>query len=86
MKKLFMVGALVFSLVSFSGSALAASGYADAGCRLGSIVLGNAPGAAQVLSATLNATAVHTFGHTTGTFNCNPAGLTPRRASCREIS
>ena len=75
MKKLFMVGALVLSLVSFSGSALAASGYADAGCGLGSIVFGNEPGGVQVLAATLNATGVQTFGITTGTSNCNPAGL-----------
>ena len=75
MKKLFMVGALVLSLVSFSGSAIAASGYADAGCGLGSIVFGNEPGGVQVLAATLNATGVQTFGITTGTSNCNPAGL-----------
>ncbi len=76
MKKLFMVGALVLSLVSFSGSALAASGYADAGCGLGSIVFGNEPGAVQVLSSTTNSTfGSQTFGITTGTSNCNPAGL-----------
>ena len=75
MKKLFMVGALVLSLVSFSGSAIAASGYADAGCGLGSIVFGNEPGIVQVFAATLNATVVQTFGITTGTSNCNPAGL-----------
>ncbi len=75
MKKLFMVGALVLSLVSFSGSAIAASGYADAGCGLGSIVFGNEPGAVQVLSWTLNQTGMQTFGITTGTSNCNPAGL-----------
>lgn len=75
MKKLFMVGALVLSLVSFSGSAIAASGYADAGCGLGSIVFGNEPGGVQVLAATLNATGVQTFGISTGTSNCNPAGL-----------
>ncbi len=75
MKKLFMVGALVLSLVSFSGSAIAASGYADAGCGLGSIVFGNEPGAVQVLAVTTNATGMQTFGITTGTSNCNPAGL-----------
>ncbi len=75
MKKLFMVGALILSLVSFSGSALAASGYADAGCGLGSIVFGNEPGGVQVLAATLNLTGMQTFGITFGTSNCNPAGL-----------
>jgi len=76
MKKLLMVGALVLALVSVSGSAIAASGYADAGCGLGSIVFGNEPGAVQVLSATTNGTfGSQTFGITTGTSNCNPAGL-----------
>ena len=74
MKKLVMVGALVLSLVSFSGSAFAA-GYGDAGCGLGSIVFGNEQGAVQVIAATLNGTGVQTFGITTGTSNCNPAGL-----------
>ena len=76
MKKLLMVGALVLSLVYFSGSALAASGYADGGCGLGSIVFGNEPGAVQVLASTTNGTSGNqTFGITTGTSNCNPAGL-----------
>jgi hypothetical protein len=75
MKKLLMVGALVLSLVSVSGSAIAASGYADAGCGLGSIIFGNEPGAVQVLSSTTNGTGIQTFGITTGTSNCNPAGL-----------
>ncbi|MEE8269111.1 MAG: DUF3015 family protein [Nitrospinaceae bacterium] len=75
MKKLLMMGALVLSLVSFSGSALAA-GYGDAGCGLGSIVFGNEQGAVQVLASTTNATfGTTTFGITTGTSNCNPAGL-----------
>ena len=74
MKKLVMVGALVLSLVSFSGSAFAA-GYGDAGCGLGSIVFGNEQGGVQVIAATLNGTGVQTFGITTGTSNCNPAGL-----------
>jgi Protein of unknown function (DUF3015) len=76
MKKLIMTGALVLSLFSFSGSAFAASGYADAGCGLGSIVFGNEQGGVQVLAATTNGTfGTQTFGITTGTSNCNPAGL-----------
>ncbi len=76
MKKLLMVGAMVFSLVAVSGTAIAASGYADAGCGLGAIVFGNEPGAVQVLSSTTNGTSgSQTFGITTGTSNCNPAGL-----------
>ena len=74
MKKLLMMGALVLSLVSFSGSTFAA-GYGDAGCGLGAIVFGNEQGAVQVLAATLNRTGIQTFGITTGTSNCNPAGL-----------
>ena len=75
MKKLIMVGALVISLVSFSGSSFAA-GYGDAGCGLGSIVFGGEQGAVQVLAATTNGTFwSQTFGITTGTSNCNPAGL-----------
>ncbi len=76
MKKLLMVGAMVLSLVAVSGSAIAASGYGDGGCGLGSIVFGNEPGAVQVLSSTTNGTFFNqTFGITTGTSNCNPAGL-----------
>lgn len=75
MKKLLVMGALVLSLVSFSGSAFAA-GYGDAGCGLGSIVFGNEQGAVQVLASTTNNTfGTQTFGITTGTSNCNPAGL-----------
>ena len=75
MKKLILMGTLVLSLVSFSGSAFAA-GYADAGCGLGSLIFGSEQGGVQVLSATTNATfGSQTFGITTGTSNCNPAGL-----------
>ena len=70
-----MVGALVLSIVSFSGSAFAA-GYGDAGCGLGSIVFGNEQGGVQVLASTTNGTfGSQSFGITTGTSNCNPAGL-----------
>ncbi len=76
MKKLLMVSVLVLSLVSVTGSAIAASGYGDGGCGLGSIVFGNEPGAVQILASTTNGTVgSQTFGITTGTSNCNPAGL-----------
>ena len=76
MKKLLMVGVLVLSLVSVTGSAFAASGYGDGGCGLGSIVFGNEPGAVQILASTTNGTfGSQTFGITTGTSNCNPSGL-----------
>lgn len=74
MKKLILMSALVVSLVSSSGSAFAA-GYGDAGCGLGSLAFGSEQGAVQVLAATLNGTGIQTFGITTGTSNCNPAGL-----------
>ena len=74
MKKLIMVGALVLSLVSFSGSAFAA-GYGDAGCGLGSIVFGSEQGPVQVLAATTNGTfGSQTFGITSGTSNCADSG------------
>ena len=78
MKKLVLVSALVLSLVSFSGSAFAAaSGYGDAGCGLGAIVFGSEQGAVQIFASTLNFTVAFNqiFGITTGTSNCNPAGL-----------
>ena len=77
MKKLILMGALVLSLVSFSGSAFAAaSGYGDAGCGLGAIIFGSEQGPVQILSSTTNSfLGNQTFGITTGTSNCNPAGL-----------
>ena len=75
MKKLVMVGALVLSLVSFSGSAFAA-GYGDAGCGLGAIIFKNEQGFVQVFASTTNTfLGTQTFGITTGTSNCNPRGL-----------
>jgi len=75
MKKLILMGTLVLSLVSFSGSSFAA-GYGDAGCGLGSLAFGNQLGGIQVLASTTNGTfGTQTFGITTGTSNCNPAGL-----------
>ena len=75
MKKLLMLSTLVLSLASFSGSALAA-GYGDAGCGLGSLAFGNKQGGWQILAATTNGLfGTQTFGITTGTSNCNPAGL-----------
>ena len=76
MKKLLMVGVIFVSFITLSGPAFALSGYADAGCGLGSIIFGNEQGPVQILSATTNGTSGNqTFGITTGTSNCNPAGL-----------
>ena len=76
MKKLLMVGAVILSLASFSGSAGAASGYGDGGCGLGAVLLGSEPGIIQVLASTTNGLSGNqTFGISTGTLNCNPSGL-----------
>ena len=76
MRRFILIGTLFLSLVSFSGSSASAAGYGDAGCGLGSIVFGNEQGGVQVLAATTNGTfGTQTFGITTGTSNCNPAGL-----------
>ena len=81
-----MIFALVLSLVSFSGSAFAA-GYADAGCGLGSLIFGNEKGAVQVLAATTNGTfGSQTFGITSGTSNCNPAGLVKLEKELEEFA
>ncbi len=75
MRKTILALATFLSVISFSGSALAA-GFGDAGCGLGSMVFGNEPGAVQVLASTTNGTfGSQTFGITTGTSNCNPSGL-----------
>jgi len=75
MKKTFLAVAALCSVLSFSGSAVAA-GYGDAGCGLGSMLFGNEQGAVQILASTTNGTfGSQTFGITTGTSNCNPAGL-----------
>lgn len=53
-----------------------AAGYGQAGCGLGSIVLGSKPGLTQVFAATTNATfGSQTFGITSGTSNCGDHGL-----------
>lgn len=53
-----------------------AAGYGQAGCGLGSIVLGSEPGVKQVFAATTNGTfGSQTFGITSGTSNCGDHGL-----------
>ncbi len=49
--------------------------YGAAGCGLGSILFGAQPGLVQIFAATTNATfGTQTFGITSGTSNCAPAG------------
>lgn len=67
---------IIFSaLFLFGATAMAkSSGYGDAGCGLGAMVLGPQKGWTQVFAATLNGTGVQTFGITSGTSNCTDGG------------
>jgi hypothetical protein len=69
MKKLMMIATMMF------GSAAMAKGYGDAGCGLGSMVMGAQPGFSQVFAGTTNGTSgSQTFGITSGTSNCVDGG------------
>ncbi|CAI2718959.1 DUF3015 family protein [Nitrospina watsonii] len=75
MKKMLLVGSILFSMVCFSGNAFAA-GYGEAGCGLGSLVWQDGSKQKdpvfQILASTTNGTfGSQTFGITTGTSNCN---------------
>lgn len=66
----------ILLFIATSILALAASantGYGEAGCGLGSIVMGKDGN--QILAATTNSTGVQTFGITTGTSNCTDGGM-----------
>lgn len=91
-KTLFIAAAILFS----AAQARAAS-YGTAGCGLGSVVLGDSKGFAQVLAATLNGIVGNqTFGITSGTLNCGEAATskmgakafieTNREALAKDIS
>lgn len=55
---------------------LTGQGHGDAGCGLGSVVFGQQPGAVQILAGTTNGISGNqTFGISTGTLNCDPAGI-----------
>ncbi len=62
MKNLLLMLTLLVSSVSM------AKMYGEAGCGLGSIVIGSSGN--QVLAATTNHTGIQTFGITSGTSNC----------------
>ncbi|MBX3039788.1 MAG: DUF3015 family protein [Bdellovibrionaceae bacterium] len=68
---------ILFALITLvSGMAFANTGYGDAGCGLGAMVLGSEKGFKQVFAATTNGTSYsQTFGITTGTSNCSEGGL-----------
>ncbi len=61
---------LTLALSVFASASMAAA-YGVAGCGLGSVLIGDKPGAVQIVVATLNGTSGNqTFGITTGTSNC----------------
>jgi hypothetical protein len=81
------------ALTSAAGTALAqppgypppSSPYGDAGCGLGSMVIGSGSGFSQVFAATTNDTSYsQTFGITSGTSNC--VDVAPGYASARSFS
>ena len=53
MKKYLLGSAVLFTLVAFSGTAIAA-GYGDSGCGPGSLVMGKKRDGGQLLAATTN--------------------------------
>ena len=64
----------VSAVVLLSSAVAVAAPYGTAGCGLGAVLIGDKPGAIQILAATLNGTfGNQTFGITTGTLNCGPA-------------
>ena len=76
MKKLLMVGAVLVTFISLSGSVFAA-GYGGSGCGPGSLVAGTSPGAIQLVGVTTNVILSPTqySAISSGFSNCNPQGL-----------
>lgn len=66
----------VFCGLTLTAGAANAAEYGTAGCGLGAVLLGDEPGAIQILAATLNGIfGNQTFGMSTGTLNCGTAGF-----------
>lgn len=59
-------------MTSFASTIALARAYGEAGCGLGSLVIGKDGN--QILAATMNATGVQSFGITSGTSNCTDDG------------
>ncbi len=53
-----------------------AGGYGTAGCGLGGLVFGDAPGMIQIVASTLNVTGYQTLAITTGTSGCTEDAAT----------
>lgn len=67
--------AILFALIALTSVSSYAAGYGQAGCGLGSMVIGDKPGFSQVFAATTNGTSgSQTFGISSGTSNCGSAG------------
>lgn len=57
----------------FSTNAIAAAGYGEAGCGLGSVIMG--PSGNQIIASTTNGSSyTNFFGITSGTSNCTDSG------------
>lgn len=70
-----LVAFMSIALVSVFQPAMA-KGYGMAGCGLGSVIIGPAPGIVQIFAATSNATFTNnTSAITTGTSNCSADGV-----------
>lgn len=65
---------LLIAALMLSGSSAFAAAYGDAGCGLGSMVLGSEKGWTQVFAMTTNGTGMQTFGISSGTSNCTDGG------------
>ncbi len=61
-------------------------GYGTAGCGLGSIVFGEAPGIVQVAAGILNMTGYQTFAISSGTSNCGESGKVARANQFIEVN
>ena len=78
MKKYLIGSAILFTLVAFSGTAIAhPAGYGDAGCGPGSLIYGKKRDGAQILAAIADPTGtMHSTAITFGTSNCGADKLT----------
>jgi hypothetical protein len=79
MKKYLLGSAVLFTLVAFSSTAIAA-GYGDAGCGPGSLIYGKKRDGAQLLAALADPTgSMHSTAITFGTSNCSADKLSRKQ-------
>jgi len=81
MKKYLLGSAVLFTLIAFSGTAIAhPAGYGDAGCGPGSLIYGKKRDGAQILAAMANVFGTfHSTAITFGTSNCGADKLSQKR-------